>query len=173
MPITSQQIIEDDAQTDGRRYVIYELTDHLGKKHLTGVKLVQPAFDADADLIAQITIMENFLALQEVRDAVNKAENLTNPDKVSEHQAQEDFDRRVLGRMMLIINAHVFHAAYLMFQAVEIRSGTNPNARAAKLGITRDDYNLIASRFNSVHPLEWFLNDEKNMVWDELPDVFE
>lgn len=173
MPITSQQIIEDDAQTDGRRHLRYEFTDHLGKKHLSGLKKALPAFNANADLIIQIPAMEDFLATQEVIDAINKAENLINPDKVSEHQAQEDFDRRVLGRMMLIIDAHVFHAAYPMFKAVEIRSGTNPNARAAKLGITRGEYDLIASRFNSVHPLEWFLNDEKNMVWDELPDVFE
>lgn len=172
MTIISQQIIGDRAQKDGRRYLRYEFTDHLGGKYIRGPKLVPPSFDADADLLTQVPVQEDDLANIEIQQAINNTTVGLNPDKVPDHQTQPDFDRRVLGRMMLIINSHVFYAAYPMFQAVELRGGANANQRAVYLGITTVDYNLIASRFNNVSGVAWFLNDEKNQIWDKLPEDF-
>lgn len=173
MTIVSQQILRDAPQVDGRRYLAYEFTDHLGTATTLGPMLVPAAFDADADLLAKIPSVEQQLADVEVNTAVNLTYQGINPDKVAEHQAQSDFDRRVLGRMMLIGDAHAFYAAYPFFQAVEGRGGANTNARAAYLGLTRNEYLPVETRFNNVSGVAWFLADEKNQIWSELPEAFE
>jgi len=111
-------------------------------------------------------------ALNEADEAAALSMRRINPDKVPEHQTQADFDRRVLGRIMLIDDAHAIYAAYPMFQAVEGRGGANANQRASYLGISSSEYGLIAVRFNNVPGVAWFLEDEKNQIWNELPEVF-
>lgn len=170
--IISQRIIEDHEISKGRRYLRYEFTDHLGIEHPYGQKLVPSDFDADADLLAQVPVQDAILALQEITNAITQAESGINPDKVSVHQDQSDFDRRVLGSIMINENAHTVLAAYPMFQAMEIRGGANANQRAVYLEITRPTYDLIDNRFSDVNPVAFFLNDEKEQIWSKLPDGY-
>lgn len=149
--------------------------DHNAIEHKTGFRrsaVINDDITNTAERAAMTTTIEEQLAEQEVNDAVAQAELGNNPDKVAEHQPQADFDRRVLGRMMLFTDVHTFYAAYPMFQAVESRGGANKNQRASYLGISTSQYDLIANRFNNVSGVAWFLNDEKNQVWSELPSEF-
>jgi hypothetical protein len=173
MPIINQSIIEDAPQASGRRRLQFEFIDHLGKPHQHGPMIVDAIADADAILLSLIPEIEAQLASDEIREAIDEAIVGNNPDKVSEYQPQSDFDRRVLGQAMLLADAHTVHAVYPMFQAVESRGGANAGQRATYLGLARAHYDLIAARFNNVNGVAWFLNDEKNQIWLELPEGFE
>ena len=178
MSVISHQTIEDSEQADGRRHVRYEFTDNLGDKHYRGPKVVSAGFNADADRVTMVPDVEEALALAEILDAILLAESqLLNPDKVPDHQSggtveeqQANFDRRVLGRCMLFESAHALYAAYPMFQAVELRGGANANQRASYLGLSVVTYNQIDARFSNVNGVAWFLADEKNQIWNDLPE---
>lgn len=58
MSISSQQILWDKTLVSGNRYVLYEFTDHVSKTHQRGPKLVGSSFDADADLLAMVSVVE-------------------------------------------------------------------------------------------------------------------
>lgn len=169
MAIISQQIVEDSPQSNNRRRVQYAFTDHLGVVYTYGEIIVSDTFDADVDILSRVVGVEKDLADKEIYDAVSGVYIGISPEKVPEHQSQAVYDRRVLGRMMLVEDAHAFYAAYPMFQAVELRGGANTNQRATYLGIPSATYALIANRFNNVSGISWFLSDEKNTIWDALP----
>ena len=178
MSIVSHETTEDAVQKNGWRRVIYQFTDHLGGIE-ERTKIVPAGFDDDADRLATVPIIEDYLAEQEIITALNQAEGLyLNPDKVppdhqpgaTEEEQQANFDRRVLTRVMLLIDAHAVYAAYPMFQAMELRGGANANQRATYLGIDIAIYNQIDDRFSNVNGVGWFLADEKNQVWSELPE---
>jgi hypothetical protein len=176
MAITSHSTESDNhTQSDGRRYVRHSFTDHLGVAHPYPSNKVEGGWSEPeylSERLRLVTLIEDDLAQKEVSEAVLLAETGGNPDKVPEHQPQESFDRRVLGRMMTNSDAHQFYAAYPMFQAVEGRGGANANQRAVYLGISTAEYNAIAERFNNVSGVAWFLDDEKSQVWDGLPEAF-
>ncbi len=162
-------------QVDGFRYVSHYFTDHLGKIEKIGPRKV--ASDLGE---MEYAVMRNALSPQieaasiisEVEAAISRAYDEINPDIVPAYQTQAEFDRRVLGRMMLITNANVFYAAYPMFQSMQSRGGANANQRAVYLGITLSDYKLIETRFNNVNGVAFFLTDQKNQIFDELPEIF-
>ena len=149
---------------------IHEYTDHLGKIWSVG-RILPTDANVDADRLSLVLEVEDGLALAEIMEAVSRAENYLNPDKVpADHQLQANFDRRVLGRVMMLEDAHAVLAAYPMFQAMELRGGANANQRASYLSITLATYNQIDERFSNVNGIAWFLNDEKNQIWTELPE---
>ena len=112
-------------------------------------------------------------ANREMSEQFGVAERLENPDKVSIYSTQADFDRRLLGLVMTIENAAVFIVSIPFFQAMEIRGGANANQRAAYLGVTSGDYTLVDSRFGDVQGVQFFLDDEKNNVWPDVPEDWE
>lgn len=85
------------------------------------------------------------------------------------NDTQADYDRRSLGKAMLINDAVDFFAYLPLFKAMETRSGANASQRAATLGVTSAEYNLMASRFNDVEGVAFFLTDAKDAVWTEIP----
>lgn len=111
---------------------------------------------------------------KEIRDAVKGAFAGVSPETVTPiWNTQQEFDRRVIGRMMLVQDVHAFHTAITFFQGIESRGGANAGQRATYLGIIRADYDLIAARFGDSQGAAFFITDSKNQVWDELPPVFE
>ena len=170
MSIVSHRIISVSVQADERKRVQYGFTDHLAIEHFWNRGTVDGALDLDADRVATIPQVETYLANQEVSDAVTLAENWQSPEKVAEHQSQADFDRRVLSRIMMMLDAHAVNAAYPMFQAMELRGGANANQRATYLGVTNDIYGQIDGRFSNVNGVAWFLDDEKNQRWEIMPE---
>lgn len=70
MTITSAVIHKDAVQADGRRRIQFRYTDHLGGNHLTFPRLVEAAYDANADLLVQQSLIESQLAKQEFSDII-------------------------------------------------------------------------------------------------------
>lgn len=174
--VSSETIADSHTQSDGTRYVTHYFTDHLG-----GVTKRGPHSVAGSDTETEYAVLRagmeqsilNHLANQEIQAAIARAEQGLSVDAIPDHQTQAEFDRRVLGRMMLIGDAHTFHNAYSFLQAVELRGGANANQRASYLSVSTADYNLIDTRFGNVNGVAWFLADEKNQIWSELPEAFE
>lgn len=171
MSITNRIIVDDSIQGANRIVQVdyYIHTGEILRKRLNMLATDDPMTEA----IANDQNVLDEMVEREVGDAVANIVNGASLDIVSEHQLQADYDRRVLGRLMTETNSHIFGEAYTFFQAVESRGGANANQRASYLGITTDDYGMIDDRFSNVNGVNWFLTDEKNQVWDTLPEAFE
>jgi hypothetical protein len=171
MPIVSHTLLQS-SNSGNRDYVVYQFTDNETETHNIE-KYVPVGFDTDADMLSMYAELDILLADKEINDALYQAEILNNPDKVAIHQSQADFDRRVLGRLMQEENAHIVLAALPFFQAMELRGGANAGQRAAYLGVTTEDYNLVDNRFGDVQGVSFFLNDEKDQVWTDIHEGWE
>ena len=165
-------IVTTSPQSSTRMNVVYAFTDHIAGVTFVQ-KLVVNAFDTEADALSMYPQIEAQLADGEVGTQVAVAERWDNPDKVSDHQAQADFDRRLLGRLMTFLDAHVFLAGLPFFQAVEARGGANAGQRAAYLGVDTVSYGLVDDRFGDVQGIAFFLDDDKNNVWNDIPEDWE
>ena len=178
MSIISHQTIADNhVQANGERGIRHEFTDHLSKKHIRGDRRVadeggKAATEAayEPERLAMIPDVELSLAWNEVNEQISVAISGGNPDKVAEHQAQADFDRRFLGSAMLL-DAQPFYNCKSVFDRVQLE-GANANQRAAYLGVSSTEYNLIDTRFNNVNGVVWFLNDEKAQQWTQINEAF-
>ena len=154
-----------------RNYVTYEFVHDAGRVDRIN-KLVAQGFDTEADMLSMIPGLEASAADAEVSEAVSRAEAYQNPDQSAEYQPQPAYDRRVLGRCMMFVDVQAFYAALPMWQAMELRGGANANQRASYLGITRDDYDLMAARWGDVQGIGFFLDDDKTNIWIDLPEDF-
>ncbi len=175
MSIASSNTISDGIQAGGTQRITHYFTDHLGGVTRKGPKAApgswtETEYAADRAALEQSVL--DLLARREIREAISQAENGNNPDKVPNHQTQAEFDRRLLGELMTVLDAHTFYAALPFFQAVESRGGANANQRASYLGIDRPTYDLIANRFGDVQGVAFFLDNAKGQVWEELPDGY-
>lgn len=85
---------------------------------------------------------------------------------------QADYDRISLGRAMLLTDVDEFYTYLPLFKAMEGRSGSNANQRAATLGVSRANYGLMADRFGDVQGVAFFLDNAKGQIWSELPEEF-
>ena len=101
------------------------------------------------------------------------ADNELGSEKVAQYQEQNDYDRRALGQAMTWEDVIEFHATLPLFLAVEVRGGSNANARAAYLGTTRFWYDQIANRYGDDQGVAFFLDNAKGQVWEDLPAEFE
>jgi len=170
MSVTTRNIIDDSVNHHGQRSISVDYILHTGEIIRKKLKL-DVVDDANTVVIANDNLAITTAGFNEVNYAV-KQSTMGEITKMAIHQDQADFDRRVLGRMMIDENAHNLGNAYSFFQAVESRGGANANARATYLGISTDEYNEIDDRFSNVNGVTWFLNDEKDMVWDSLPGEY-
>ena len=148
---------------------VYTFTDHIGGETIVH-KVVANDFDTEADALSMYSQIEQQLADNEIAEAIGGTEQGVNPEKVPDHQSQADYDRRVLGYMMTVEDAHSFLVAYPMFQAMEIRGGANAGQRATYLGVNGTEYGELDDRFGNVNGVSWFLADEKEQIWDSVPD---
>ena len=169
MAITSSETVLNELQPNGTRKVLFSYTFDTGWVTTYGPLFVAGATDVDALRLSLIPQIEHDAAIREIDTQFTIAENFQNPDKTAEYQQQADFDRRLLARMMQTPDVHVFYAGYPFFQAVESRGGANANQRATYLGVTSGEYGLVEDRYNNVNGVAWFLTDEKNQVWEEIP----
>ena len=174
MTIISHQTIADSyAQADGRRYIRHEFTDHLGDVHTRGARRIDGAWtetEYSAERATTQPTVEFDLAILEVQQQIEVSVYGGNPDKVADHQAQADFDRRFLGQSMLL-DAQPFFNCKPVFDRVQT-VGANAAQRAAYLGVTSTEYGLINTRYGNVAGVGWFLNDEKDQQWTEINEAF-
>ena len=157
-------------QSETRVNAVYTFTDHVGVT-VTVNKLVANAFDTEADALSMYAQIEQQQADGEIGEQLAVAERWINPDKVPPvYQTQADFDRRLLGRLMTQWDVHTFSAGLPFFQAMELRGGANAGQRATYLGVTTGEYTEVDNRFGDSQGVQFFIDDEKNNVWDDVRD---
>ena len=154
-------------QSETRVNAVYTFTDHVGET-VTVNKLVANAFDMEADALSMYAQIEQQQADREISEQLGVAERWINPDKVPVYQSQADFDRRLLGRLMTQWDVHTFSAGLPFFQAMELRGGANAGQRAAYLGVTTGEYTEVDNRFGDSQGVQFFIDDEKNNVWNSV-----
>lgn len=159
-------------QSATRINVVFTFFDNVGGSTVV-TKLLQATVDLEVMALSMYPIIEQQLADVEIAIAIGLAESEQNPDKVAQHQDQNDFDRRLLAQLMTISNVHTFYAGYAFFQAMEVRGGANKPQRAAYLEVPQEEYDLVDKRFNDVKGIEFFILDEKGRVWDSPLDGWE
>jgi len=159
-------------QSATRVNVIYTFIDHLGVQTVIR-SLVENAFDTEAAALSMYPLLEEQDASAEIMRAFAVAEEWKNPDRAADYQPQADFDRRLLARLMTVVDVQVFYAGLPFFQAMEGRGGANANQRASYLGVIRDEYDLMSNRFGDVQGVAFFLDDDKNAVWHDIPEDWE
>jgi len=168
--ITSHEIVY--AVPNGTRIEVrYRFIDDGGSDYVMDRRVLQGT-DLDAYAVSIYTAIDDTLARREVSQSMALVRNEQPPTDTAEFQPQADYDRRVLGRCMTLDDASQFFAAYPFFQAVELRGGANDAARAAYLGVPTSEWQAIATRFNNVNGVSWFLTDEKEQTWDKLPGEY-
>jgi len=162
-------------QADGRRYVTHYFVDHLGNVSKRGPQKVTGSGTETEYAIVRSNLEPSILASlaeQEIQAALSRMESGLTIDVVPDHQAQPEFDRKVLGRLMLLDNIYSFYNAYPFFQTVENRGGNNNGQRSTYLGIDVVDYNLIDARFTNADSASFFVNTDNDSVWNKLPESF-
>lgn len=154
-----------------RRYQVVLTDNNLVDHTIIGMPVKVDPLD-DGTETANSYLIEK--ADREVTDAVRNTYDGVSPETVSPvWNTQQDFDRRVIGRMMLVHDSHAFWSSLSFFQGIESRGGANASQRATYLGITRPVYDLIADRYGDVQGAAFFITDEKGQVWTTLPPEFE
>jgi hypothetical protein len=144
-----------------RRYLVV-IEDNNAVQHdfTVGVFTVPPSDDG-SQYAAQ--------KLQQLKDSELRPE-----DKAPQwNDTQADYDRRSLGRAMLIRDVESFYEYLPLWLAMEGRSGSNAVQRSATLGIDKAIYDLMADRFGDVQGIAFFLDNAKGQIWEELPAGFE
>jgi hypothetical protein len=173
MAIVSSNILRVINKPSGRRGIYEEHIDDSGVSHEYRYN-APPAgqFDEVAALAAhaiavaaQIPVVEVGLDQKDLKNG--------GVERTPTEQAQADYDRRMLGLYMVETNAHTFLSGLDFFLAVESRGGANAGQRAAYLGVPLAEYNEVANRFGDVQGAAFFLNDDKNQVWDEVKPGWE
>lgn len=145
--------------------VTYTFTDHVaGEAVITALRV--NSWDTEAEALSWYPKIEKQLADGEVYNAFSLAEQGENPDRVAVQLTQVDFDRRMLGLVMTLENSHTFLGSLPFWSAQQIRNGNNDNERATNLGVTADDYSLVATRFSQIQGIESLLNADALRVWD-------
>ena len=171
MPIVSHTITAT-SPNGTRKTVEFYLTDNLAVDRQKASIFIKLNDDPNPVIIALYTQQDQADIDTEIADALSSAKNDTNPDRVPVYQTQAEFDRRLLGELMLVTNVHTFHTALPFFQAVEGRGGANAGQRATYLGVTTGNYNLIAARFGDDQGVAFFLDNVKGQIWDIIPEEF-
>jgi len=168
--VSSYTQADTHLQADSRRYVTHYFTDHKGGVSKRGSMKVAGS-DTETEYAVLRTSLEqsilNQLAEQEIQAALSRIESGL-PVNVPDHQAQADFDRRVLGRMMLL-DSYPFYQGYTLYQRVRGEGNTTAQ-RATYLGITNDQWLEIETRFSTIEA--WDIELEKVQQWVELPESF-
>ena len=174
MAIVSHEVIWGSF-SGTRRNVLYKFTSHIQyEPSLDTAKLVDPAFDAEADALSMYPAKEQQLADQEYSEAVNKIDNTQNPDKApTDYMPQVDFDRKVMGYMMTVQDPHKLDACLPFWQALQPRNGNNASQRATNLGVPLAEYNEVAARMDAYFGVSSFLTDDLAAIWPEIYEAWE
>jgi len=166
MPIVSSQIlnkINKDKDPSGRKVLLVLATDQTG--FIWDGQIPAPP-NADhnqllADWVADLTlILPDNEAEQEEQRARNDESNS------AQHQTQAELDRKVLSRLMQIIESLEFSTTLQWFRDFEVRAGSNANARATYLGVPKPEYDLVATRYNQITGVKSGLEADRLKVWN-------
>jgi hypothetical protein len=130
-------------------------------------------FDAAADIITRVDQVNEELGIDEIHKYMNLVDQRQFVDHVANHQPQADFDRRMLGRIMPLIDCFVFNDTLNFFREIEIRSGLPPPQRHNYLGVQAVDYELVETRYNEHSGTQSFFDAEELRVWPETPEDWE
>ena len=162
-------------EADGTRRVTHHFVNHLGGVYDKRERMA--GTDTETEYLTRrlelIPTAEKYFANIELSQAYSAASTGQSPERVAEHQTQAEFDRRLLGRLMIDPDIYTFHAAQPFWSAVQARGGANANQRAAYLGVSRANYDLIANRFGDDQGAAFFIDNAKGQVWSEIPAEFE
>ena len=132
-------------------HVQINFLDHTGRT--TSIrKLVDNSIDVEAIALSMYEAIDLELMDSEVTSL---------KDKTADYQSQENFDRRVLGHIMM---QEDIKGTIPLFNAIEARAGNNPAQRATYLGVPVNEYIQIADRFNVVKDLK--------PKWHNKPDKY-
>jgi len=156
------------------RDIRHIFVDHLGIVLEENWKTVPDSLDFDADRVSEISGIEKWLAENEIGIALQDAENSLPIDRIPNHQTQAEFDRRLLGYSMIVENIHTFRNLYQFYLDFQNHSGAGNNAgqRAAYLGISVGDYDLIQNKFDPMAGVLVMLDTQKSLRWNELPEGY-
>jgi hypothetical protein len=143
-----------------RRYQV-TLLDNNSTEHVVITSAVKVDSSDDGASVGQ-------QVLQEYKDVELSEKDIT----TLWNDTQADYDRRALGRAMNLTDTHEFYSFLPLFQAMEGRGGANAIQRAAYLGVSIENYNLMATRFGDVQGIAFFLDNEKDQIWDTIPQEF-
>jgi len=168
MTITSSEIVKIINKPNNLRGVYEQHTDQYARIHSYRYYTTEDVTEDAAKLAAHALKVDANLAPIE-SDSQTVELQAGGEEALPEYQTQADIDRRTLGRLMLEDDPRVFLNGLEYFIAVELRGGSNANARATYLGIPRAEYDLISKRFGDVQGAAFFINDDKGQIWEELP----
>jgi len=157
-------VVFDDYQAGAKRERRYTavITNNIpaDEEHILPPVIVEASDDGTDAANAKLTTLTNI--------EISSAADIT-----PKYQSQADYDRRALGRAMLIENADEFHAVLPLFEAMELRGGNNAGQRAAYLGVSPASYGDMEERFNNDQGAAFFLDDRKGLIWEDLPPEWE
>ena len=163
MTIVNSRIIRIINKARDRRGIYEQHTDQFGVIHEYRYS-TDAALDEVAELAINAAKIDLELPNQEViRNVITMIEE--GEEIVPDYSAQADYDRKMLAQFMLEDDPRVFLNALSFFQAVETRGGANANQRASYLGVPRAEYDLVAKRFSDVQGAAFFINDDKEQIW--------
>ena len=165
-------VISENAPNGPERRRVTELhTDVVGKEY-TERYSSPTVWDFDLELANHAISLEASIPVSEAQKAAGIADSQS-VDVAPTYQTQAEYDRRTLGFLMTETDSKVFLDALYFWQAVEARGGANANARAAYLGVSRANYDLVANRFGDVQGSATFINDSKGQIWTDIPEEFQ
>ena len=172
MAIASHTVTEGSV-SGTRQNVSYTFTADNGDT-ISVSKLLPIGTDFNADALSMYPQIQSQFEAQEYSEAISKIDNRQNPDKApTDHLAQVDFDRKVMGYMMTVEDPHKLNACLPFWQAVQPRNGNNRAQRISNLGVPADEYDEIADRMNLYFGVATFLSDDLAAIWPEVKGAWE
>ena len=164
MPIVTSQIVGQINKPNGRRKLLMQATDQTGKiwEHRPNV----PAGNDDAaTLAAWVVDLDADLANLEAQAESNRA--LDSEGSPAEHQTQAELDKATISLLMQIEDSLEFSRTLPWFREFEIRGGNNAGGRANYLGVTSQQYGLVAARYNQITGVKSGLEADALRVWTQ------
>jgi len=107
------------------------------------------------------------LAERELEIAKELIGQRQNPDTITTYMNQVEFDRRLLGYIMTLVDCHQINACLPFWSAVQPRNGNNTAQRASNLGVVQAEYEQVEDRFNLYFGASTFLTDDLAAVWQD------
>lgn len=164
MPIVSSEITGHINKSNGRK-LLMQATDQVGAVYSQRPNV--PANNIDADtLVAWVVSLDSDLPGIESQAEANRA--LTSEGLPAQHQTQAELDKATISLLMQIEDSLEFAQTLEWFRAFEPRGGPNTNARANYLGVSSQDYGLVATRYNQITGVKSGLEADALRVWQEV-----
>lgn len=157
MPITSSEIVQDDLQIDGRRYVRNMHTWSEGHTLTTAPRLVANVFDADAALLAEVPRLE----VQEKEQELLRLEGLViqGGDYVAARdsailntldEVETFFAKRISNRLRTLSNFSIKRDVPVIIRFQSPLFESTPTRLAFLLGISNADANKLKSEVQAL-----------------------